>query len=276
MTMRSVCWMLLISASKSLSHGRTGPWKDPRIHNLGNHGKGGWLHAQMAGPFTHMLDQVAYGGVDVREMVRESAPPGTVDLGCGVGLSTPDDGIGVDASSQMLDVATRTRTGCTFYRGLAERWGAADSAPLVIVSFLLHEQPRERRVRILHNARRISTGRVLVLDVHPEYRPSRAMLSGEPFLLDFLSHIEGEMADAFGRTQTDDIVPGRVRLWNASVASGDAESTSPDLPPCPLLNRALSIPAAKRDASSPSAKPSPLLQTMTQRQRRMGRSRHTN
>ena len=252
MTTRSVCWTLLLSAA-SLSHGRTGTWKDPRIHNIGNHGKGGWLHAQMAAPFTRMLERVAYGGVDVREVVCKLAPPGTVDLGCGVGLSTPDDGIGVDASSEMLDVATRTRTCCTFYRGLAERWGAADSAPLVIVSFLLHEQPRERRVRILRNAQRISTGRVLVLDVHPEYRPSRAMLSGEPFLLDFLSHIEGEMADVFWKTQTYDLVPGRVRARNASVASDDAESQSPGLPQCPLLNRALSLPAAKRDASPPLA-----------------------
>lgn len=98
------------------------------------------------------------------------------------------------------------------------------------MSFLLHEQPRERRVRILQNARRISTGRVLVLDVHPEYRPSRAMLSGEPFLLDFLSHIEGEMADVFGSTQTDDLVSGRVRLWNASVASDDASLAPPSVP----------------------------------------------
>jgi SAM-dependent methyltransferase len=217
---------LVVAAALSV-HGRTGPWRDPRIHHLGNHGWGGWAHAQLAAPFTRLLDHVAYEGVDVRHVVRASAPAGTVDLGCGVGLSTPPRGIGIDASREMLAVAARSRAGCVFHRGLAERWGATDSAPLVTMSFLLHEQPADRRLRILRNARRVSTGHVVVLDIHPEYRPSPHMLSGEPFLSDYLMGIGGEIERVFGSARVRDLVPGRVRLWNASVTGGNPVPRAP-------------------------------------------------
>ena len=50
-------------------------------------------------PFaTRMIDERAYDGYDVRQLLREGSPPNAIDFGCGVGMSTCPDGIGVDAS----------------------------------------------------------------------------------------------------------------------------------------------------------------------------------
>ena len=44
-------------------------WKDPRIHNMGNVGLRGGVHAVLAPVATRIIDRVAYGGEDVRETV---------------------------------------------------------------------------------------------------------------------------------------------------------------------------------------------------------------
>ena len=66
-------------------------WRDPRIHNLGNVGAGGGLHAARAPLATRVIDRVAYDGRDVRQEALDARVPRTatvVDLCCGVGTST--------------------------------------------------------------------------------------------------------------------------------------------------------------------------------------------
>ena len=181
------CWAALVA---------TPPWRDPRIHNLGNHGTKGALHAACAPLVTRIIDEVAYKGYDVRTLLRTDDDADTVDLGCGVGTSTSPFGVGVDASREMLAVARCRLPNATFERGLAERWGRTSAFSRATCAFLLHEQPRDRRRRILRNALRIASREVLVMDIHPTYTPSYMMKTGEPFVDDYLAHICDDVSDA--------------------------------------------------------------------------------
>ena len=69
-------------------------WRDPRIHNLGNVGMRGMLHALAAPMATRIIDILAYEGRDVRaELLQDIGEHETVvDLCCGTGLSTHPTG----------------------------------------------------------------------------------------------------------------------------------------------------------------------------------------
>ena len=113
-------------------------WEDPRIHNFGNMGWRGLLHACVVPIFTHAIDRFAYSGVDARKLVHESEIPAdaeVVDLCCGVGFSTPRHGgsvTAVDASDEMLTIAKMRRgdVAC-FEKGNAETWGSAQCCDIV-------------------------------------------------------------------------------------------------------------------------------------------------
>ena len=189
------------------------PWRDPRIHNLGNVGFGGRVHAAMAPAVTRFIDSVAYGGYDVRAELR-GRNASSVDLGCGTGASTSPHGIGVDSSSEMLIVARRMRPDCRFERGLAERWGDADMCDEVHLAFLLHEQPVARRRRILKNALRLCRDRVVVMDIDPSYSPSALMRRGEPYITSYLREIERDLASAGAASVTRrQCVDRHVVVW---------------------------------------------------------------
>lgn len=185
------------------------PWRDPRVHVLGNHGCGGLVHAAVAMPVTRLIDAVAYDGRDVRRPLREERD--SIDLGCGVGLSTGR--VGVDCSAAMLRAARALHPSKTFYRGLAERWGRPDMTDCVTVSFVLHEQSSDRRLRILRNAHRIARSRVLVLDIDPDYVPSRAMRLGEPYIDDYLARVDDEVHGLFPDARRVTVVDGHAVLW---------------------------------------------------------------
>lgn len=194
-------------------------WRDPRIHNMGNVGLGGGIHAAMAPIATHLIDRLAYGGVDVRKAVlAEHLRPDddVADFGCGTGFSTAPSGTGVDASSEMRSVAKWVHPDKSFVSGNIESWGAPASHDVVTLMFVLHEAPRSARRRILRNAVRVARGKVVVADIVPTYQPSSTMLTGEPFVLDYLEHIDADVAIVAKKTRrtvaVQDVL-GRVRTW---------------------------------------------------------------
>ena len=191
-------------------------WNDPRIHTFGNIGSSGALHASMSPLFTKMLDTVAYNGINLREELHSliDETDRVVDFGCGTGLSTPFKNgiIGIDTSNEMLSVARTINTYATFVQGNAESWGDTQMADTVIVSFVFHEVPKKGRIRILENAQRIAKKAVYVMDISPEYTPSKSMLIGEPFVIEYMRNIQSEM-DMYGFVRTD-IVPTRACLWS--------------------------------------------------------------
>ena len=93
---------------------------------------------------------------------------------------------------------------------------------LVVVCFLncryaFHEAPQKGRQRILEEARRLlSPGGVLaVIDISSEYTPSKGMLAGEPYVVEYQKNIHRQLGSqrGFTRAQYKNLVPGHVGMW---------------------------------------------------------------
>ena len=178
---------------------------DSRIHNFGNTGFLGQIHACVAPVATTVIDQIAYGGVDVRRKLhRERIVQGSsvVDLGCGTGRSTPAGGLGVDTSEEMLHVARVLSPGREFVRANAETFGEDSAYDVALLFFVLHEAPGDARLRLVDNALRVAR-RVLIADIAPSYSPSQLMLSGEPYVLSYLKNIEWEVSGLASVSECD-------------------------------------------------------------------------
>lgn len=106
-------------------------WYNPTIHNFGNIGFLGAIHAALAPISTKVIDIVAYDGENIRSIVAQKLSrivmaqnikagrnpgrnPRVLDMCCGVGISTralqdafPDSElvVGVDTSSEMINMA---------------------------------------------------------------------------------------------------------------------------------------------------------------------------
>lgn len=205
--------------------GRPAPpyWFDPRIHNLGNAGLLGGFHAAIAPLCTFLIDLLAYKGVDARAAVHQTIAPGlsVVDLCCGVAFSCTKGATGVDTSAQMLGVARLHRPDATFFQGNAETWGEDAAFDVASVMYGMHEMPRGARRRVLHNAMRIARKYVLVVDIDPSFKPSRTMASGEPYVDDYLAHMDEDVARAAAgrawRRARINVVPGHVVMWRLDL-----------------------------------------------------------
>lgn len=101
-------------------------WQKAKIHNFGNTGIPGRIHAFVAPIATYIIDKTSYGGRNVRKEVHQMiAGSGTVlDLCCGTGFSTAHGAVGVDASVEMLGMARSVHPLKTFQIGNAETYGA--------------------------------------------------------------------------------------------------------------------------------------------------------
>ena len=169
---------------------------DPRIHNFGNVGFGGRMHAMLAPIAERVIDVVAYDGEDVRTALHGRLDAGTVvDLGCGTGSSTPPGACGVDSSNAMISVARSRFKDKRFVVADAETFGEEDAYDTALVSYVLHEAPETGRRAILANAMRIARRSVYVMDISSSYIPSPLMLTGEPYVLDYLEKIDSEIAE---------------------------------------------------------------------------------
>ena len=97
---------------------------NPDIHNFGNIGIGGKIHAELGPLFTKIIDNTAYDGRDIRSEIMEPYQnKKVIDLCCGTGLSTLDNNLGIDTSNEMLNVARRYNKNSLFKYGNAETFG---------------------------------------------------------------------------------------------------------------------------------------------------------
>ena len=83
--------------------------------------------------------------------------------------------------------------------------------------FGMHEMPSYARRRNLRNALRIARKKVMIVDIWPGFEPTPMMLSGEPFVLDYLANIESDIDATFDPQQWElsrvDVVDEHVRMW---------------------------------------------------------------
>ena len=88
---------------------------------------------------------------------------------------------------------------------------------LVTIFYAFHEVPKEARSRIIQEARRILSlgGTLAVVDISPNYQPSRYMLAGEPFVIEYQQNIDEQLANfpGFKILKRKEIVPGHVNMW---------------------------------------------------------------
>ena len=124
----------------------------------------------------------------------------------------------VDTSDMMLAVARLRRPDVKNWEvGNAETWGESESCDTATVMFGMHEMPGDARRRVLRNALRIARKKVLIVDIWPGFEPSPMMLSGEPFVLEYLANIDDDVAASHDPTQWEltaiDVVEGHVRMW---------------------------------------------------------------
>lgn len=193
-------------------------WFNPKIHNFGNTGIGGKIHAYSANFFTKMIDILAYNNTDIRKkFVVEGIPLSykVCDIGCGVGLSTHEgvDSIGIDTSPEMIEVAKQTFPSKSFKIGNAENFGNRNEFDIATISFLFHEVPQEARVKIINNALRISKIGIIIIDISPDYKPSQQMLTGEPYILEYCKNINRDISNFNYHIYNNEIAPGRANIW---------------------------------------------------------------
>lgn len=199
-------------------------WNDPRIHNFGNTGLRGLLHAFVVPIATAAIDHFAYDGTDARKLLHEaefSDPDATVvDLCSGVGFSAARTGkvTCVDTSTEMLTVNRLRRPDVNeWVEGNAENYGEADSFDISTMMFATHEMPGGARRRCIRNALRLARHKFMLVDIWPGFEPNDMMLSGEPYVLDYLANIESDVDASFDKMQWEvtrvDVVENHVRMW---------------------------------------------------------------
>tara|TARA_B100000902_G_scaffold396083_1_gene456179 strand:- start:8229 stop:8876 length:648 start_codon:yes stop_codon:yes gene_type:complete len=205
----------LIISSLSLSFNIKRPYYyDRRIHNLGHLGFPGQIHAEGALLSTKIIDRLRYNGINIRkEIMKEYKNDKILDLCCGVGVSTMNNNIGIDTSPEMLKVARRINkeqnTNKRFYLGNAENFKPKQEFDIVSCMFAFHEMPLYAHNRIIENALKIAKREVIIVDIASNYKPKEIMLSGEPYLIDYMSTIDDTLS-CFNKTV---YIDEHVNIW---------------------------------------------------------------
>ena len=165
----------------------------PRIHNFGNTGLGGCIHAFLAPAATRLIDQIAYDGENVRRNLahrwaRDYGEDAQVlEVGCGSGTTTRELAnagfsklTAIDTSDEMIRSARRRTSSKVAFKVMnGVDW--QESVDLCILTFVLHELPLNAQWSML-SALTQHAVEIVVVDIDPLYNPSTAMRSGEPFV----------------------------------------------------------------------------------------------
>ena len=176
---------------------------DHRIHNFGNIGLGGKIHSLIAPYATKIIDNTCYNSIDIRQEIltkynnkfyeKNNKFPLIIDLCCGTGTSTYKNQLGIDTSKEMIErakiIQTSKKLNTIFTIGNAENFGKPKQFNTATIMFAFHEMPNYAHNKIIKNAKRITTDDIIIIDISPNYKPSKIMLTGEPYLLNYKSTI---------------------------------------------------------------------------------------
>lgn len=184
-------------------------WYNPVIHNFGNTGTLGTIHALSTPLFTKLIDKSAYKGINVRKQIYETFEGDVLDMCCGTGFSTKPGGLGIDTSHEMLRFSNLFNPGSIYKFGNAETYGKDLEFDTVSCMFAFHEIPTEGQLSIIENCIRVARKKVVIVDISTEYKPSKLMLSGEPYIKNYLSEIDSTLSN-FNKTST---IKGHVDMW---------------------------------------------------------------
>lgn len=212
---------------------------DPRIHNFGNIGLGGQLHSILAPYATKLIDDKCYNSVNIRQAILSNynqefynnyeRVPKLIDLCCGTGTSTANNQLGIDTSEAMIKQAIlkqstlkqstlkqskKNNKHTMFLKANAENYGQSKEFDTATLMFAFHEMPNYAHHKIIKNAKRITKHDIIIVDISPNYKPSKLMLSGEPYLLNYKATIAKLLSD-HNFTYLE-YIPNHVGLWTFS------------------------------------------------------------
>ena len=186
---------------------------NPTIHNFGNVGIGGKIHAELAPFATKLIDILRYDSINIRKEIvnqnNDNQDKKFLDFCCGIGESTAENSIGIDTSNEMLNVAKKHNKNSQFYNGNAENFKPGEEIDIVTCMFAMHEIPYFAQEKIIDNAVSIAKEKVIFVDISSDYTPSDIMLSGEPYLKEYIKNIE-KLLENFEKKE---IVENHVTLW---------------------------------------------------------------
>ena len=232
--------ILFLTFNPTISIKPTKYYYDSRIHNFGNIGLGGQLHALLAPHATTLIDNKCYNSVNIRHKILSNYNqkfynnyerlPKLIDLCCGTGTSTAINQLGIDTSEAMLSKAKLSKaklskaklskatnikqslyTQTKFLKGNAENYGQLKEFDTATLMFAFHEMPNYAHHKIIKNAKRITKHAIIIVDISPTYSPSPLMLSGEPYLLNYKATIQKLLTDH--NFNYLEYIPNHVGLW---------------------------------------------------------------
>jgi ubiquinone/menaquinone biosynthesis C-methylase UbiE len=197
-------------------------------------GLGGQLHSLLAPYATTMIDTKCYNSVNIRQVILSKYNqdfyknyeklPKVIDLCCGTGTSTATNQLGIDTSEHMISKAilnqakknqlslkTHIHTHTQFIKGNAENYGQQDEFDTATIMFAFHEMPNYAHHKIIKNAKKITKHDIIIMDIDPSYSPSKLMLSGEPYLLNYKNTIHKLLTQH--QFSYIEYIPKHVGLW---------------------------------------------------------------
>jgi ubiquinone/menaquinone biosynthesis C-methylase UbiE len=207
--------LLILTSAKSKYY------YDRRIHNFGNIGLGGKIHSLLAPYATKLIDDKCYNSVNIRQVIlsnynqdfynKYERLPKLIDLCCGTGSSTATNQLGIDTSLPMLRAAKAQLSTTQFIKGNAENYGQPQEFDTATLMFAFHEMPNYAHHKIIKNAKKITKHETIIVDISPNYSPSKLMLIGEPYLLNYKATIQ----DLLQKHQFTylEYIPNHVGLW---------------------------------------------------------------
>jgi ubiquinone/menaquinone biosynthesis C-methylase UbiE len=213
---------LLLTTKINLTSTKSKYYYDRRIHNFGNIGLGGKIHSLLAPYATKLIDDKCYNSVNIRQAIlsnynqdfynKYERLPKLIDLCCGTGSSTATNQLGIDTSEAMIEQAQKIiHSNSRFIKGNAENYGQPQEFDTATLMFAFHEMPNYAHHKIIKNAKKITKHDILIVDISPNYSPSKLMLMGEPYLLNYKATIQ----DLLQKHQFTylEYIPNHVGLW---------------------------------------------------------------
>lgn len=183
------------------------------IHNIGNIGFGGILHASLAPLFTKAIDYKAYYNINIRKKIYQNINGDILDLCCGTGYSTKPGSTAIDTSKQMIQFAKIYNPHSNYIVANAENYGNDNQFDVVTCMFAFHEMPNYAHKLIIDNSIRIAKKKIIIVDLSTNYTPSKFMLSGEPYVLNYIDTIDSILYN-FNKTV---LIENHVDMWEYNL-----------------------------------------------------------
>ena len=190
-------------------------WYNSEIHNMGNTGVLGNIHAASSPIITKIIDHKAYKSRDIRKEIYDTFEGNILDLCCGTGFSTKPGHTGIDTSLEMLRFTNVFNPGSKYLFGNAENYGKSKEFDTVSCMFAFHEMPKEGHLKVIRNALHVAKKEVVIVDISTNYEPSDLMLTGEPYMNDYLKNVDNTLHNYGFSKKT--FIKNHVDIWKLEL-----------------------------------------------------------